>query len=311
MFKKPRKTCHSDARQSYESVHDDIMQRLTDEERASYLCDVMPLLEKIGTDVSASEARKIFYKSATSWMTQQERDSFCDVLQTDQSAEAHPNFCKQCEAVSPMTIHEQQGHMTCDVCGVCIDFVGPSSDRYLPWDHCPASAPCPYRRSNHFNEFLDSFMARQASPLLPEIFDKIHKELKKQRVTDFSTLTQKRIRSIMKDLRLNKHYESAPFILYHIKGERPPVLTPVIEQELKSNFDLIQEPFERVVKVVAPERKNFLSYGYTIYKMLQLMEQDHLLEYFTLLKSREKLLIQDKIWKGICEAVGWDFIPSL
>ena len=115
----------------------------------------------------------------------------------------------------------------------------------------------------------------------------------------------------MKNLRLNKYYESAPFILYRIKGEKPPQITPVIEQELKSNFDLIQGPFEKVVKQIAPERKNFLSYSYTIYKMLQLMELDYLLEYFSLLKSREKLLVQDKIWKGICDEIGWRFIPSV
>ena len=51
---------------------------------------------------------------------------------------------------------------------------------------------------------------------------------------------------------MNKYYESVPFISYKIKGEKPPELTRAIEEELKSNFDLIQEPFEKVVKVVAP-----------------------------------------------------------
>ena len=43
----------------------------------------------------------------------------------------------------------------------------------------------------------------------------------------------------------------------------------------------------------------------------QLLELDHLLEYFPLLKSREKLQQQDVIWKKICQELEWQYIPSL
>jgi hypothetical protein len=45
--------------------------------------------------------------------------------------------------------------------------------------------------------------------------------------------------------------------------------------------------------------------------MVQLLEQDQYLESFQLLKSRDKLLVQDSIWKKICVDLGWEFIPSL
>lgn len=308
MFKKPRKTCHSDARNSYEHVHDKIMTRLSDSQQSNYLCDIMPLLEKV-QELSLMEARKEFFALAHPWMTAEENKSFTE---EDKAPEiVPPNWCKLCEKIQVFTLDEKGATNTCHECGWSKSFIGPSSDRYLPWDFEPPSLPCPYRRSNHFNEYLDSFMARLSCTLPENIFERIFKELKKQRITDYSTLTQKRIRQIMKDLRMNKYYESAPFILYKIKGEKPPEITRAIEEELKSNFDLIQTPFEKVVKVIAPERKNFLSYSYTIFKMLQLMELDHLLEYFTLLKSREKLILQDKLWKAICEELGWRFIPSI
>tara|TARA_Y100001936_G_scaffold253788_1_gene321002 strand:- start:3101 stop:3955 length:855 start_codon:yes stop_codon:yes gene_type:complete len=284
------------------------MSRLPPDQQAIYLCDIMPLLEKI-SELSVIEARRLFFQSAKSWMSSSEIKSFTesDIAPED----SNPDYCKVCEKTTSFTLDEPAATNICDVCGWAKSFVGALSDKYLPWDFEPPSQACPYRRSNHFNEYLDSFMARQSSTLPDDLFENIHKELKKLRITDYTTLTQKRIRTIMKDLKLNKHYESAPFILYKIKGEKPPELTRAIEEELKSNFDLIQEPFERVVKLIAPERKNFLSYSYTIYKMLQLMELDHLLEYFTLLKSREKLLLQDKIWSGICKELNWRFIPSV
>lgn len=309
MFKKPRKTCHSDSRASYEYTHEQIMRRLSEKDQSDYLCDILPLLENVGS-LNQMEARRLFFTKAQHWMTPTEINHFSEDDRS-RGLNTDPNFCNICDKQTVFTLDERTATTTCDACGWSRSFMGASSDRYLPWDFEPPSVPCPYRRSNHFNEYLDSFMARQSTTLPEGMFDLIFKELKKQRITDFSTLTQKRIRGIMKDLRLNKHYESAPFILYKIKGEKPPEITRAIEEELKSNFDLIQEPFEKVVKLVAPERKNFLSYSYTIFKMLQLMELDYLLDYFTLLKSREKLIVQDKIWAGICKELNWRFIPSL
>lgn len=308
MFRKPRKTCHSDARYTYEHIHEKIMSRLSASDQSIYLCDIMPLLEEL-SNLSLMDARKEFFRLAQPWMTLDEQNSFTDDDKAPDGID--PHFCKLCNQVTTFTIDEPGATSVCNECGWSVSYIGASSDRYLPWDFEPPSQPCPYKRSNHFNEYLDSFMARQSCSLPDNVFENIYKELKKQRITDYSKLTQKRIRQIMKDLRLNKYYESAPFILYKIKGEKPPEITRAIEEELKSNFDLIQDPFEKVVKKIAPDRKNFLSYSYTIFKMLQLMELDHLLEYFTLLKSREKLILQDKLWKGICKELNWRFIPSI
>ena len=65
------------------------------------------------------------------------------------------------------------------------------------------------------------------------------------------------------------------------------------------------------MKNCPPTRKNFLSYSYVLHKFCELLEYDHLLPYFTLLKSREKLQQQDKIWKDICKDLQWQYIPSI
>ena len=59
------------------------------------------------------------------------------------------------------------------------------------------------------------------------------------------------------------------------------------------------------------DRKNFLSYNYVLHKFCQLLELDNLLIHFPLLKSREKLREQDKIWKNICKDLKWEYIPSI
>ena len=71
---------------------------------------------------------------------------------------------------------------------------------------------------------------------------------------------------------------------------------------------VIQSPF---IKHCPKDRKNFLSYSYVLHKFIQLLGLDEYLVNFPLLKSREKLYQQDKIWKMICQELNWEFIKSI
>ena len=59
---------------------------------------------------------------------------------------------------------------------------------------------------------------------------------------------------------------------------------------------MIQEPWELYKPGV--ERKNFLSYSYILYKFCEYLKLDDLLQYFPLLKSPQKLMEQDQVWKN-------------
>ena len=48
-----------------------------------------------------------------------------------------------------------------------------------------------------------------------------------------------------------------------------------------------------------------------LHKFCQLLNLDNFLPCFQLLKSREKLHQQDRIWKLICEELRWEFIKSI
>ena len=116
------------------------------------------------------------------------------------------------------------------------------------------------------------------------------------------------MREILKKLKYNKYYEHIPHIINIINGQKAPILTRQYEEQLRIMFKEIQTPF----MVHCPEnRKNFLSYSYVLHKFCELLELDHLLIYFPLLKSREKLQQQDIIWQKICRTLLWEYIPSI
>ena len=99
-----------------------------------------------------------------------------------------------------------------------------------------------------------------------------------------------------------------PHITNRINGQPAPVMTRATEEKLRSMFKEIQGPF---LKHCPPERKNFLSYSYVLHKFCQLLGLDHFLPCFPLLKSREKLHLQDVIWENICRELRWEFIKSV
>lgn len=315
-FRRPRKTTHSDARVGWEQLHEQIVSRSTPEDLNNYLLLIGESFLHNLDDTPAADLPSMFLEVADSFLTPSERRALVPKTRGPAVVEcgngsSFLKWCDECEQRVKFDVDEVQGCAVCPVCGATEQLVGVLCRRQMPFDAPPFQNASPYKRSNHFGEYLDSFMARQTTPLPDEVMESIYKELKKQRITDYSKLTHKRLRTLMKDLRLNKHYDAVPLILHQLTGDPPPKLSPTVEQELKNSFELIQGPFHRAVEDVAPTRKNFLSYSYCIFKLLQLLELDHLLVYFPLLKSRQKLLIQDKIWQHICRQLNWRYIPSV
>jgi hypothetical protein len=165
-----------------------------------------------------------------------------------------------------------------------------------------------YKRINHLNEWLNQVQGKETTEIPEEVYDAILLEIKKQKRYNMATLTHDCVRQILKKLRLNRYYEHCPHIINRLNGRPIPNLPQELEDRLRHMFCQIQVPF---LKHAPPTRKNFLSYSFCLHKLMQLLEQDQYLGSFKLLKSREKLFAQDRIWKKICEELGWDFIPSL
>ena len=205
------------------------------------------------------------------------------------------NICSKCN--NKININYMEGISICIHCGeqynILID-----SDKPNYKEPTYESNYFAYKRINHFNEWLSQFQAKENTDISSEIIEKILLELKKERILNVANISNSKIREILKKLKLNKFYEHIPYIINKINGKPPPTITKEMEEKLRFMFKEIQTPFE----LHCPKnRKNFLSYSYVIHKFIQLLNMDEYLIHFPLLKSREKLYQQDKIWKNICK----------
>jgi len=181
----------------------------------------------------------------------------------------------------------------------------------------------PYEKKNHFTEWLTHFQARETTNISIDIIENIKKEINKYKYTEeeIKTISDIKIKKIIKKLKYNIYYKNLSFIRTKITGIYPPSFSKNEEEILKDMFKIIEEPF---YKHKQKKRKNFLSYSYILYKFCEKLKYDakknkDLDKYkryskYTkqlILLKRKNLREQDITWKKICEEIGWVYYPSL
>ena len=189
------------------------------------------------------------------------------------------------------------------VCPIC----GDSEEIILDEDR-QIKEYSPYKRINHFKEWINQFQAKETTEIPENIFLEIINEINKNRIKDLSKLDRDKMKQILKKLGYNNLYEHIPYIINKLSGLEPPTINRHVEMKFIDMFSKIQEPWE----VYKPKgRKNFLSYSYVLHKFCQLLELDHLLTSFPLLKSIKNLKEQEQVWERICKSLRWEFISSI
>ena len=213
--------------------------------------------------------------------------------------------CDKCQ--KEMIFSANEAVFTCTECGYQ-EFVLVDSDKPSYKDPPREVSYYAYKRINHFNEWLAQFQAKESTEIPQEVYEAICAELKKERILDYRTLSRQKVREILKKLKYNKYYEHVPHIMNRLNGQHAPVMSREVEEKLRYMFKEIQPSFQ---KNCPKDRSNFLSYSYVLYKFCELLELDEYLSSFPLLKNRDKLYVQDKIWEKICLDLAWQFIRSV
>lgn len=217
-------------------------------------------------------------------------------------------FCNDCSGT--VRIFDcNEGILICPSCGDIKDYQldDMSSCSYKELETVDRSKKCYYDRSTFFKEWIARVQGKENTQIPEIIYTKIIYELKKRRISDYSKINEKIVRDILKDIGESKFFDHTYNIVNHLNGIPLVKFNPDQEEQLYNLFNRIQGPYEES----KPEnRKNFLSYPYTIYKLCELLELDSALPCFRLLKSDAKLKEQDEIWKKMCKILNWKFYPT-
>lgn len=215
-------------------------------------------------------------------------------------------ICNNCKSNTINSVSE--GLTICYTCGNTEKLNLSMTPEWNAFENYDFIKPFSYKRSNHFKEWINQIQGREGTTIPNDVINVLLSEIKKERIYDKKLISYEKIKEYLKKLKLNKYYEHIPNIIHKLSGNRQLIISNELEKTLINMFNEIQEPFE---KHCPKNRKNFLSYSYTLYKFFQILNMEEYLVYFPLLKSREKLFEQEEIWKNICNEIKWKFIRCI
>ena len=284
-------------------------------ELSDYIARCMPYIQQYMTDDKNIEVStdNAFNCKVTTGL--QKKDIYTDYL-IDVEKKTLPramervvtDICPNCPDSNVVYYHDTSD-MVCDSCGIIVDTLISQELTYREEQETSEKViNYSYKRDNHFNEWLSQFQAQEMTTIPKEVIEQLRNEFKKIKIKSVNEITHAKVRGLLKKLKLNKYYEHVPYISNILSGIKPPNMPVELEEQLRMMFKDIQKPFDNNCPA---ERKNFLSYSFVLYKFCELLSEDTYLQYFPLLKSKEKLHQQDMIWKKICTELHWEFIPTI
>jgi len=226
---------------------------------------------------------------------------------TDTSVECTKDYyCSTCNVAKHLI--QNESILVCTSCGSFENFLDntQNSITYEQEIHTESNINHGiYKRMSHFNDILSSCQGKTNVSIPNDLLDNIKNEMKKQKINE-DTLNDKKMKIILKKIKASKFYDQTNKIISIITNKQLLYIPNSVEQSLKNMFRQIQEPFE---KYKPSNRSNFLSYSYCFYQLLKLLGEIQYASLFPLLKSKDKLREQDRIWKNICIDLGWQFHP--
>jgi hypothetical protein len=296
-------------------IHERLNSCKNEDEMSEFLLDCVPVLreylkdDQFTTESTTVMGVKVNMKKGArrsdilkQYMSDVEKDN-------SSSVRVDPDYdlCPNCNSKFNWIYEEELSDRICSQCGLAqyylSDEVGFKEEQDME-----KVIVYSYKRENHFNEWVSQFQAKESTTVPPEVIEQLRSEFKKQKIKDLSEITHEKVKTLLKKLDKSKYYEHVPYITTILNGIQPPTMSQSLEDKLRLMFHQIQKPFE---KHKPPNRKNFLSYSYVLYKMCELLGEDAYLKCFPLLKSTEKLYVQDTIWKKICDELNWEFYKTI
>jgi len=210
--------------------------------------------------------------------------------------------CPFCQTA--LRLNHVKAIMVCEQCGYAVTFSDSTTSSMSYSDEYEFSS-FSYKRVSHFDDTLRQVQGKETYVVPDEIVNQVVRELVAQRVAKHQ-ITQSKIRDVLKKLRLRRAYDNVAQLYTRITGWKSPRISLEQEDACRNLFVRMQPIFD----AVCPKgRKNFLSYNYVLFRCFDILGLRYMLGVPSLLRGKEKLQVQDEIFRRIAERLGWPFRP--
>ena len=201
-------------------------------------------------------------------------------------------------------------HMVCMECGQVVpntqQLVASFTENTKPNQKVTA----PYNRISVWFEMVNRIQGLRVSDISTEQWAKIYGWIT-HGFTDVTKIPFSHVHEVLKNRKLHKLYRDAPGIWSHITQNKIPPIDPIalrtiwedIVVPVNANFDAIKQRIE-------PDRNNFFSNPFLLYKTFELCGLKEYLPFIKLLKGEEKLKKTFDLWKEHCRVLNMKYYPN-
>lgn len=230
------------------------------------------------------------------------------------------NIAKDYINVEPM--RSRKGSMLCEECNVELQreddflFVCPtcgfalkhfaSVASYQENNRINVAQRYVYDKRAHFGDSIKKYQAKQNTTISAQVYRDLWDKLASHDIP-IDKFTKTHLYEFLKLTGHSDHYEDMTLIYSEMTGIPAPNISH-LEQKLFSLFDEVDPVYERVKPI---GRVNFLNGQFVLFKLLQKLKFPCREDDFYILKTREKMLEHDQIWKKICHELSWTYIPTV
>ena len=167
-----------------------------------------------------------------------------------------------------------------------------------------------YERKAHFRECINQYQGKQNTFIKKEIYEQIENQLSSYgllnnsevRSEKFFRVTKEHVFLVMKELKLTKYYEDHILIFHNLTGKKVDNISD-IENLILDDFDLFVKEYDK--KYSSISRKSFINTRILLFQLLKKNKYPCKPEDFRILKTLERLSLQDEMVKTTFENLNW------
>jgi len=220
-------------------------------------------------------------------------------------ADALPNECDACGAAASFVTCHRTASRSCTRCGAVHKWQCPMATSLdLLWSDSSIAkhSGYSYKQSNHMWSWILRIQGKETVDIPPELLDRLMAEFRKTGVTR-ATVTPAKIRQGLKNLKAPRYYNHVHTLQHMLFGVLPPQMTDEQERSIMAMFNDIIVVYARLKKRSNMRRVNMLSYSYILRKIMEMLGYDEFLGQLVMLKHRDRLQEQERIWGLICDEI--------
>lgn len=217
----------------------------------------------------------------------------------------YPGRCKRCLSEDDMRYDQKLDVMICMYCGLTSTYT--EIFHYVKSNRrknmCRKFSVDFDKRVVHFRYWLRRLQGKEKNKVTKEIIDHVKNYFKR---TNISAVHYWTVRNALKTLGYQNYYYNTVSIMTSIRGKPLFSLSRKHEGELVYMFMQLQDVFS----LLKTKRINMLSYPYVIQKLCELKGWKKMARTVPTLKSHNRIMTQNSLWKYICKVKQWNFIPT-